>query len=137
LEHTVHPTALFKLSWALIVHCYFDTSAFLYEERNEDLKGNGDVRILVSFLPELARESSTIRTLQRNGMQRPEHDTVLAHSSAKQFDSSLYKISSRLQILERSGGPQESGENTIQADGEVSHFVDVPATPVSKHADKE
>lgn len=127
-ELEVHPTALFKLSWALIIHCYFDTGVFLLDEANEEPKGDDDVRILVSFLPELASKSLAIMTLQRDGTQQPEKDTVLLHSSARDFDSSLQKIWSRLRIVWNGHGLQDKGQKTVQGDKEVSRFMDTSET---------
>lgn len=129
-KHTVHPTALLKLGWALILQSYFDTGVFLLDEKNEDPKGEQDVRILVSFLPELASKSPAIVTLQRDGtQQQPEQDTVLLYSSTKDFDSSLQKVWSRLRILWNGCGTQDDGEKTVQGDREVGRFMDTSETP--------
>ena len=94
-KHTVHLPALFKLSWALILHCYFD---------------------------------ATIMTLRRDSTQQPEQETVLLHSSAKDVDSSLLKIWSRLRILWNGCGVHDNGEGTTQGDREVIRFMDISET---------
>ena len=128
-EHTANPQCLFEVTWALIVHCYFETSAFLLEGRNNnDVKVDGDDRILVSFLPELAKESPIIGNLQRDRMHQPGKDAVLAHSSAKDFDRSLHRICSRLRILWGSCISQGDGEGPQDLEGEVSRYKDTSET---------
>ena len=127
-KHTVHLPALFKLSWALILHCYFDATVFLLDEKNDNPKGDDDDRILVSFLPERASKSPAIMTLRRDSTQQPEQETVLLHSSAKDVDSSLLKIWSRLRILWNGCGVHDNGEGTTQGDREVIRFMDISET---------
>lgn len=137
-EHTVNTECLFELTWALIVHCYFDTNAFLFDNgKNDDLKDDGVDRILVSFLPELAKTSSVIENLQKNRIYQQGKEEVLAHSSAKGFDRSLHRIYSRLHILRRSCNPQGNGEVSRDIEGEVSRSKDVSEARQENYTDKE
>jgi hypothetical protein len=89
-RHAVSPSTIFQLTWALIQNCYFDTSDFLYEENGVD----EDIQTLISFLPELTKESRVISTLQSDG----SHETILLRSGLEGVDASLRKVWSRLKI---------------------------------------
>lgn len=101
-EHSAPPSALLELSWALVLHCYFDVCTFLLDETCEDVKGDDDAPVIVNFLPELADKTPAVVALQRNGKQQLQDNTVLHHCNANEFGSSSQKIWSRLQISRNS-----------------------------------
>ena len=101
-EHSAPPSALLELSWALVLHCYFDVCTFLLDETCEDVNGNDDAPVIVNFLPELASKTPAVVALRRIGKQQSQNDTVLHCCSANEFDSSSQKIWSRLQISRNS-----------------------------------
>ncbi len=128
-DHAVSPTALFKLSWGLIQHCYFGTDAFLFDEENKDSKHNGKARGLISFLPELASKCTAIMTLRQDGMHKPDQDTVLLHRTVNDFDDTFQKICSRLRFSWTGCGAQDHDENMVQGDRAVRRFMGTLETP--------
>lgn len=113
-KNKTRPAAVFKLGWALILHCYFDTCTFLLDEQDAAPETNGNAPILVSFLPELARKSQVVVALQQNGMHEPELDTVLLHGSAENFDRSTQKVSTRVRCFESGIHVQNGRDSHIQ-----------------------
>ncbi|KAF7592009.1 hypothetical protein BBP40_000789 [Aspergillus hancockii] len=116
-ENRVSPTALFKLGWALVLHSYFDTCAFQYDETHD-----ASFAFLVSFVPELASKCRAVTTLQWDGMEEPNHEAILLHSSAKGFDSSLQKIWSRVRILSNGCG---SVQDYVEINGHEDREFDI------------
>lgn len=95
-QHTLHPVALFQLSWALVQHCYFDTDVFLLEQTDEHSQRASATQV-VNFVSEFASKSVTLTTLKEIGPQQPQNNAALFLSSADDVDTSLLKIWSKLQ----------------------------------------
>jgi hypothetical protein len=115
-EHKIAPTAVFQLSWALVLHCYFDTCTFLLDQEHELRDDSRDARVLVNFVPELASKTMAVAALQLSDKQESEQNTVLHHSSAKNYDSTLQKLWSRLRVVD--GTDDESSDEEDSEGGE-------------------
>ena len=114
-ERAVPPVALLELSWALVLHSYFDICTFLVKQNREASKGNDDAGILVNFLPELASSTPAVEAIQWDDKLQSQKDTVLHRCCAKDFDSSSQKIWSRLQIYQNSYEPQRDDNYELRS----------------------
>ena len=126
LKHEIVNTSLFKLSWALILHRFFESSIFLVRAENANIRNGGvcyencdalSTTSVVEYRSELAKETVTYKALQRNHLQ-PRDDAlssekILREGLREAFDGSTQKIWTALDFCCTSLAPAALNESLL------------------------
>ncbi len=131
-KHETETTALFKVGWALILHSFFESSAFLVRAENVNALNGGicyenqavlSVVSVVEYRSELSNETTTFDAIKSNLLQPPNDalgpDNILKEGGREAFDSSTQKVWTALDFCSTSLAPAALNENLLRT-GNVS-----------------
>ena len=122
LEHGVKLESLFKLSWAIILSLYFDTTAFFFSGPVDNSREDVTYSILLHYVPDAAKHRTVVDTLRSISSEY----SALYYCKLEEGASQLHKLWSQLDFV----SPEARWQNVAKrvVDGRSVRFPTVCLT---------